>query len=161
MHFLAYILLNVYICIIKLNDMAKYNITYKCGHTDTISLYGPIKERENKIEWLSNNLCPACKRQIALDRAKQNAAMLPKLQGSDKQVEWAMVIRQQWLDEAREWLTGKGFDFEKAKDNMLDDYLKNKDKYDKCEERNSPISTRWRFLTALIEDSAVFFINNR
>lgn len=41
--------------------MAKYDVTYMCGHEETMQLYGPYKERERKIEYYRENmLCPAC-----------------------------------------------------------------------------------------------------
>lgn len=40
--------------------MAKYQVTYRCGHTGTVDLFGPSKQRENKLEWLSTQLCPDC-----------------------------------------------------------------------------------------------------
>jgi len=30
--------------------MAKYQVTYHCGHTGTVDLFGPSKQRENKLE---------------------------------------------------------------------------------------------------------------
>ena len=29
----------------------KYDITYSCGHTGTVELYGKTSERESKIRW--------------------------------------------------------------------------------------------------------------
>lgn len=40
--------------------MAKYDVTYACGHTGVVSLFGPNKDRERKLEWLAGQLCPAC-----------------------------------------------------------------------------------------------------
>lgn len=38
----------------------KYDITYTCGHTATVELYGPTQERERKIAWLESIECPDC-----------------------------------------------------------------------------------------------------
>jgi len=41
--------------------MAKYQITYSCGHAGTVELLGKIKERERKIDWYeSQAVCPEC-----------------------------------------------------------------------------------------------------
>ena len=41
--------------------MAKYDVTYMCGHEETMQLYGPCKERQRKIEYYRENmLCPEC-----------------------------------------------------------------------------------------------------
>ena len=41
--------------------MAKYEVHYACGHTETIELYGPHKERYRKIEWLEKEgKCSEC-----------------------------------------------------------------------------------------------------
>jgi len=40
--------------------MAKYQVTYGCGHTGTVDLIGPTKQRENRLEWLATQLCPDC-----------------------------------------------------------------------------------------------------
>ncbi len=43
--------------------MAKYNVTYSCGHSDTIQLYGPHKERDRKIEYFEQQgTCSDCYR---------------------------------------------------------------------------------------------------
>ena len=41
--------------------MAKYDVHCACGHTETIELYGPHKERYRKIEWLEKEgKCSEC-----------------------------------------------------------------------------------------------------
>lgn len=41
--------------------MAKYEITFSCGHTEIKQLYGPTKERERKIEYFKKEgLCSEC-----------------------------------------------------------------------------------------------------
>ena len=84
--------------------MAKYEITYKCGHTGTVELFGKGSDRERKLEWMSkNHICPEC-----LEKEKQAAqkaiieeaknAGLPELTGSEKQVAWAISIRQTFIE---------------------------------------------------------------
>ncbi len=41
--------------------MAKYGVTYSCGHEGQVQLYGPQKERDRKLEWMARDgLCPEC-----------------------------------------------------------------------------------------------------
>lgn len=79
--------------------MAWYNVTYKCGHEGQVQLYGKTKDRERKLEWMSNNvLCDDCQK---TEFARQNAAAanhnaaigLPELSGSPKQIAWAESLR--------------------------------------------------------------------
>ena len=44
----------------------KYTLTYSCGHTGTVQLYGKTEERERKIKYYEEyGLCPECyKKQI-------------------------------------------------------------------------------------------------
>lgn len=82
--------------------MAKYNVDYSCGHSATLQLYGPEKDRTRKIDWLERSgLCKECfdaKREA--DFAARNAeaaaenAPLPALTGSEKQIAWAESIRR-------------------------------------------------------------------
>ena len=85
--------------------MAKYDVTYGCGHEATIQLYGPGKDRDRKIEWLERDgLCGDCykaKRDAEFAArntaaAAENAALVA-LTGSDKQIAWAESIRRDQL----------------------------------------------------------------
>lgn len=85
--------------------MAKYDVTYGCGHEATIQLYGPVKDRDRKIAWLeSSGLCSDCykaKRDAEFaarntEAASANAALIA-LTGSDKQIAWAESIRREQL----------------------------------------------------------------
>ena len=83
--------------------MAKYEITFSCGHTEERQLYGKMADRERKIAYFEEHgLCSECyrkqkelERQEANKKAKETnqAAGLPKLEGSEKQVAWAEKIR--------------------------------------------------------------------
>ena len=66
-------------------------ITYACGHTAEMDLYGSRRERERKIEWFGTFDCPACK----LEADKKDAAEfgLPELEGTERQVAWALGLR--------------------------------------------------------------------
>ena len=78
--------------------MAKYTVTYSCGHDGVVELFGPGKERERKLEWYQNvAVCPECyKAQKQAEVAKANEGLVA-LTGSEKQVAWAMEIRGKYL----------------------------------------------------------------
>jgi len=88
--------------------MAKYEITYSCGHTETKQLCGKHSDRENYIEWASQNrVCSVCYKtqqaekmanKIAQEKAecehlRESANIeLPELTGTPKQIAWAKDI---------------------------------------------------------------------
>ncbi len=87
--------------------MAKTNITYRCGHSDTIQIYGPYAGRDRAAEREAEKLCPGCYRaELAQKRAAESAAAaedakaigLPALTGSAKQSAWAESIRATQAD---------------------------------------------------------------
>lgn len=83
--------------------MAKYAVERRCGHVETISLYGPYREREYALEREAEKLCYECYVAERESRnraaAKENAAAgLPPLQGTEKQVLWAEAVRREILD---------------------------------------------------------------
>ena len=63
--------------------MAKYTITYKCGCTEDVQLFGKISERENKIEFYKSINCPCCKAKVS------------NLEGTPKQIAWAIDLKKQ------------------------------------------------------------------
>jgi len=72
--------------------MAKYNVTYRCGHQETVQLFGKYNDRYNKIAYYETIDCPACRA-----AAKAAAAKEIGLTGSDKQVAWAFDIRKGFM----------------------------------------------------------------
>ena len=89
--------------------MAKYNVTYTCGHTGRIELFGKYSDRENRINWLENNsVCQDCYRAAkeaeraaeAKIAAEKNKG-LPQLIGTPKQIAWAETIRAEILKDAK------------------------------------------------------------
>ena len=79
--------------------MALYDITYRCGHKDTVRIYGTNAhgEREKKAAWYGTIDCPDCK--AAKTRQANKAAGMAELEGSDKQIAWAEDIRAQDMAE--------------------------------------------------------------
>jgi hypothetical protein len=95
--------------------MAKYYITFSCGHTGTIDLVGKGSERERKLSWYqSGGVCSECfKAQREADKivkeqqkqeengsaaANAEAMGLSALTGTEKQIAWATTIRQNFVD---------------------------------------------------------------
>ena len=86
--------------------MAKYDVNYSCGHKGTVNLVGKYVEREKKIEWMQQGVCPDCyKAQQTAKREAENKAAavaaadagLPALKGSEKQINWANSIRAELI----------------------------------------------------------------
>ena len=72
----------------------KYDVTYSCGHTGTVELYGKTSERESKIRWYETTaVCPECyKKQQEAAAETTTKYDLPELEGSEKQVAWAKKL---------------------------------------------------------------------
>ncbi len=103
--------------------MAKYTVTYACGHEDTIQLYGPHKDREWKLAREAEKLCSECYRvKVEEERKKQNEeaakanqeAGLPALVGTEKQIAWAETIRKEIIEAIETKVFGR-MDQEKIK----------------------------------------------
>lgn len=86
--------------------MAKYDVTYSCGHEGTIGVFGPEKDRQWKVDRISEGLCPECaKKEREEQRRKENeeAAKIAaekgyvELEGTEKQVKWANSIRESYV----------------------------------------------------------------
>lgn len=94
--------------------MAKYDVTYSCGHEGTVSLYGKHVSRERKLEWYADSaLCPDCWEQKKQSEREFESARstllnlengLVPLAGSEKQVAWAETIRARKVDRLLEIL---------------------------------------------------------
>lgn len=92
--------------------MAKYEIKFSCGHTETIQLYGKMKDRQRKIEYFEREgLCSECyKKALAQEKESKEKVIdsyiesvigqLPKLVGSEKQVAWANKLRKEMIADA-------------------------------------------------------------
>lgn len=76
-------------------------VTYSCGHTGEVQLFGTNKDRERKIKWYEKEaLCPECYKKQQEERAKALAAEynLPEITGvSDKQIAFAEILRTRYL----------------------------------------------------------------
>lgn len=78
--------------------MAKYTVTCKCGHVQTVNLTGKWSYREYKLEQYENDLCSSCKAKKREEEFKKQEKISEelgyiKLQGSPKQIQWGESIR--------------------------------------------------------------------
>lgn len=96
-----------------------YTITHKCGHTREVDLSWASWGVDGIIEEKESELCPDCEHERLMKLQEENG--LPELKGSEKQVAWAMKIRQDFLDSLdrlhdgvdRDWNSGLRGDVEK------------------------------------------------
>ena len=88
-------------------SVAKYSVTYACGHTDTVNLIGPKRTREWMLKDKETQVCPDCYRaELEAKREAERAAALaeaaeqelPALVGTEKQVAWALTLRKKYLE---------------------------------------------------------------
>ena len=78
--------------------MAQYTITRRCGHTETIQLYGSNThgQHERRAAREAERLCTPCYRAQRAEQAQQAAAALdlPEITtGSPRQITWATQLR--------------------------------------------------------------------
>lgn len=81
--------------------MAQYDVTCSCGHDEHVTLYGKHAEREARMAAMAKRPCIACRAKAARE------AGISK--GSDKQVAWALEIRETLIKDAKaaaEWAAG-------------------------------------------------------
>lgn len=82
--------------------MAKYDVTYACGHSGTVQLFGATRDREYRLRCMRGDLCPACfeenRRQKAEElKTKAAEAGLPELSGTERQRVWAEQLRAEFI----------------------------------------------------------------
>lgn len=93
----------IYLYIIEKNTqegekMAKYDVTFSCGHTETIQLFKKETERKRRIEWLEKyGICSECYKSFLDAQAEEckkkcNDIGLFITEGSEKQIRWAYKI---------------------------------------------------------------------
>lgn len=93
--------------------MAKYDVTFACGHTATVELFGKSSDREWKLQRMAEGLCPDCyraqqeaERKAASEAAAEEAKKqgFAELKGSEKQIAWAETIRAKFMEQLDELL---------------------------------------------------------
>lgn len=126
----------------------KYTITYKCGHQSQIELFGSEKERDQKIVWLANQNCNACKNEVLQQEVEKFS--LPKIDGSEKQIAWALKIRSEMALKVK---------------NEIKLLSENKDKMEQIKvlvnENKDKYASYYKAINVLENTSANWFIENR
>ena len=88
--------------------MAWYYGTYSCGHKGRVNIIGPVKDRQWKADREFSKMCPECwEKHLQQERERQNREAaekakemeLPELQGTERQVVWAITLRQKLIDQ--------------------------------------------------------------
>lgn len=84
-------------------NVAKYNVTYSCGHSGEVQLFGSHDERERKLAWYRDvAVCPDCYRARQQVEAAKLTEGLVELTGTEKQVAWANDLRARLIKELHE-----------------------------------------------------------
>lgn len=85
--------------------MAKFDITHSCGDVWTWNITGKSSYREWMIKQKEQSLCPECwKKQaqeadaVLVASSAESHPDWPELTGTEKQVAWALSLRQQMYD---------------------------------------------------------------
>lgn len=83
--------------------MAKYKVKFSCGHESEVVLYGKTSIRERKLKFFEREgLCGNCYKEKEKERIQKETEYqkelsklmgLPELEGTPKQVDWAITIR--------------------------------------------------------------------
>lgn len=128
--------------------MAWYYGTYSCGHDGRENIVGPTKNRQWIADRKFEGLCYECyareeekKRKKAYEEAMAEAKEmgLPELEGTEKQVKWAVTIREKMIAE------------------YIEKYMPRKETYLKND--NVDIEEGMNYI--LSQTSARYFIDNR
>ena len=82
----------------------KYEVTYKCGHTGTVELFGKESDREYRLSRMAEEDCPDCQKAAVHAMCAEQAERygLPDLVGSPKQIAWAEEIRAEFIAKKEE-----------------------------------------------------------
>jgi len=102
--------------------MALFTILHKCGHSAERQITGKESLRQGTADWFAGRDCPDCfkkAQQIERDKAAADAIAkagdLITLEGSDKQVSWAIAIRAALIISAEEAIEKYGVKIAKAR----------------------------------------------
>ena len=102
--------------------MAKYQVTYACGHTKIIELFGKYAGREQRVEYLQTTDCPECYHR------KQRLGKYGMFSKSD-----INVTEDDDFEDIRrkinEYLQNRGYDVAESIDDVKDMFGDNYDEY--------------------------------
>lgn len=104
----------------------QYDVKFACGHICTVTLFGKQSSRDYEMEKMKNRICDACYQKQII--AEQRALGLPELtDGSEKQIAWAIKIRQNFIHEKNK--------IEREMNREFNDARENKQNYSNVEEQ--------------------------
>lgn len=125
--------------------MAKYYLTYKCGHEGCVELFGKEEKRKHILDSALENECPECARKKKIKDSDI------ELTGTEKQVAWALDIRREMIKnlELNIQKVEKYIERMESRGKDATKYIEELDKYKiKLEKAKTETTARW-------------FINNR
>ena len=126
----------------------KYMVAHSCGHDEEVCLYGNNRDRERKIQWLESIPCPAC-REAEAERKTQERTRelgLPDLKGTQRQTEWATVIRLSQLGEIKNLADRKA-----ERMPVLEERLASAEDEERIERRKKALENARAYLARLVE----------
>lgn len=127
----------------------KYQVTFSCGHEGKVEVFGKNSARQYKIDQAAKGICPECvKEQKELAASAIVTTGLPELEGSEKQIAWAIKIRDKVIAEFNSFTA----------DDM--EYVIDQVRYEHKKEMTEE-AVRAAFENVKKQTSASFFINYR
>jgi hypothetical protein len=77
--------------------MSTYTFHHACGHSREIDLQGTPVNHPDRIAELEARLCPSCWKAERDAEVESITAHLPPLEGTEKQIDWAVRIRRDFF----------------------------------------------------------------
>lgn len=139
--------------------MAWYYGTFACGHEGRTNITGPTKDRERIKDSRFSGNCEECKvkmREAALEAEREEAVRfskeieLVKLEGTEKQVEWAEVIRKKMIE-----------NFDKINEELIELYVFGQPKYEEIRHLTLDDYNKIKHHIINSKVKASYYINNR
>jgi len=114
-----------------------YDFNYSCGHSGSINVVGPTKDRQYWVDREASKLCPECyeKQQLAdLEETKAKWAErgLPELTGTTKQILKADDVRDRAIEMSREKLERTQRRAEKEPDRVDSGFAEFSQHFEEC-----------------------------
>lgn len=79
--------------------MAWYEITRKCGCVEDMQIYGKVDKRDEIAEYEASKYCKKCYIEKEDEKIGELIKDMIKLEGSEKQINWANKIRVEFLSD--------------------------------------------------------------
>ena len=115
--------------------MGIHIVTHSCGHDYEHKLNGNARAREDRVNWLATQLCPACRREARRESAIEALCPdgLPEIGGgTEKQIAWAEKIREKQIAEIYSGFSLESLHFRSVVD--VDTLNEDYDKYDAADD---------------------------